>query len=250
MTALLSALHAESLKLKRTLAFRMIFVGPLLVTLLQFFAALNQGQRIAADFKFWEVVFRNSLTVWTIFMLPLFITLETALLAGIEHSEKQWKHLLALPVPRYTIFVAKLLVTLMLALVSTVVLCVLLVGTGYVLVALRPEFGVGNSPNYRWLLQHTLTLWLAAWLIIALHTWISIRWSSFTVALGTGVAGTFFALFATSARFGKFYPWLLPFNTMNLTANPRTVSALLLGVTGGVIVATLGCADFVRRDVS
>ena len=33
----LRALHAEALKLKRTLAFRVIFVLPLLVALLQFF---------------------------------------------------------------------------------------------------------------------------------------------------------------------------------------------------------------------
>src|SRR5690349_16013582 len=111
MTSLLRALHAELLKLKRTLAVRMIFVAPLLVALLQFFIALNQ-RRVPANFKLWEAVFRNGLTVWAIFMLPLLITLETALLTGIEHSEKQWKHLLALPVPRYTIYAAKLLVAL------------------------------------------------------------------------------------------------------------------------------------------
>jgi hypothetical protein len=248
MKALLRALHAELLKLKRTLAFRMIFVAPLLVALLQFFISLNQ-RRIPADFKLWEAVFRNSLSVWAIFMLPLLITLETALLMGIEHSEKQWKHLLALPVPRYTIYAAKLLIALLLALLSTLALCALLVLTGYSLVGLRPEYGTASSPDYGWLLQHALMIWLAAWLIIALHTWISIRWSSFTVALGVGVAGTFFALFAASARIGKYYPWLLPLNTMNMvTGESRARIALLLGAIGGVIVAVLGCLEFVRRD--
>lgn len=248
MKALLRALHAELLKLKRTLAFRMIFVAPLLVALLQFFIALNQ-RRIPADFKLWEAVFRNSLSVWAIFMLPLLITLETALLTGIEHSEKQWKHLLALPIPRYTIYTAKLLMALLLALLSTLVLCGLLVLTGYVLLGVRPAYASALGPDYRWLLQHAVLLWLAAWLIIALHTWISIRWASFTVALGAGVAGTFFALFAASARIGKYYPWLLPVNTMNIvTGEQRSQLALLLGVGGGVVVALLGCLEFVRRD--
>lgn len=248
MTALLRALHAESLKLKRTLAFRMIFVAPLLVALLQFFIALNQ-RRVPADFKFWEATFRNSLSVWAIFMLPLLITLETALLAGIEHSEKQWKHLLALPVPRYTIYAAKWLVALLLALLSTLVLCALLVLAGYVLLGIRPDYASRHGPDYGWLLRHAALIWLAAWLITALHTWISLRWASFTVALGAGVAGTFFALFAASARIGKYYPWLLPVNTMDMvTGDPRSRAALLLGISGGVVVAVLGCLEFVRRD--
>ncbi|HEX5085950.1 MAG TPA: ABC transporter permease [Blastocatellia bacterium] len=248
MKPMLRALHAESLKLKRTLAFRMIFVAPSLVALLQFFIGMNQ-RSIPADFRLWEAVFRNSLSVWAIFMLPLLITLETALLTGIEHNEKQWKHLLALPAPRYTIYAAKLLIALLLALLSTLALCALLVLTGYSLIGLRPEYGTAGSPDYGRLLRHALMIWLAAWLIIALHTWISVRWSSFTVALGSGVAGTFFALFAASARIGKYYPWLLPVNTMNIvTGESRARIALLLGAAGGVIVAVSGCLDFVRRD--
>ena len=99
----------------------MIFVAPLLVALLQFFIGLNQ-RRIPAGFKLWDAVFQNSLSVWAIFMLPLLITLETALLAGVEHTEKQWKHLLALPVPRYTVYLAKLLTALLLMLAGTLLL--------------------------------------------------------------------------------------------------------------------------------
>jgi CubicO group peptidase (beta-lactamase class C family) len=248
MNFLFLALHAEVLKLKRTLAVRMIFVAPLLVALLQFFIGLNQ-RRIAPGFKMWEAVFQNSLSVWAIFMLPLLITLETALLAGIEHGEKQWKHLLALPVPRSTVYAAKLLVALALALASTLVLCALLVLTGYGLLALRPEFGQAGGPDYGWLFQHAGRVWLAAWLIVALHTWIGIRWASFTVALGAGVAGTFFALFAAGARIGKYYPWLLPANALNLIGGERRGPvALLLGGVGGLIVAALGALDFARRD--
>ena len=36
--------------------------------------------------------------------------IETALIAGLDHSENQWKNILALPVPRWTIYIGKLLV--------------------------------------------------------------------------------------------------------------------------------------------
>ncbi len=246
---LLRALHAEMLKLKRTLAFRMVFIAPLLVALLQFLIGLNQ-KRIPAGFKLWEAVSQNTFSIWAIFMLPLLVALETALLAGIEHGDKQWKHMLALPIPRYTVYAAKLLIATMLTLLSTLVLCVLIVLAGYGLIALRAEFASAGAPNYGWIAKHASMVWLASWLIIAIHTWIAIRWPSMTVALGAGVGGTFFALFAASARVGKYYPWLLPVNTMGIVQNEnRLTAALILGGAGGVLAAILGCIEFVRRDV-
>lgn len=248
MTALWRALHAELLKLKRTLAVRMIFVAPLLVALLQFFIGLNQ-RRVGSGFKLWDTVFQSSLSVWAIFMLPLLITLETALLASIEHNEKQWKHLLALPVSRVALYLAKFLIALLLALLSTLVLGGLLILVGYGLMKLRPEYASAGGPNLSWLLTHLLKLWLASWLIVALHTWISLRWASVTVALGAGIAGTFFALFAASARIGKFYPWLLPVNTLSvISTENRAPFALWLGTLGAVVVLALSCWEFTRRE--
>ena len=55
------------------------------------------------------------------------------------------------------------------------------------------------------------------------------------------------ALFAASARLGKFYPWLLP---VNIFTKERFAAAILLGVAGGIIVAVAGCLEFIRRDVT
>jgi hypothetical protein len=55
LISIFRVLHAELLKLKRTLAFRMIFVLPLLVALLQFFV-LWRTRKIGADFKLWETL--------------------------------------------------------------------------------------------------------------------------------------------------------------------------------------------------
>jgi hypothetical protein len=50
------------------------------------------------------------LFLWCLLGLPHLVALETALLAGSEHRENTWKHLFALPIPRWTICAAKLLV--------------------------------------------------------------------------------------------------------------------------------------------
>jgi hypothetical protein len=243
--SLIRVLHAEVLKLKRTLAFRMIFVAPLLVATLQFFVIWNQ-KRPGADFNLWGMISRASLSVWAVFMLPLLITLETALINGVEHGEKQWKHIFALPVPRYAVYAAKLLIAQTLAAASTLILCAMTVLVGLALARLRPELPHTGAIPYVWILKHATFVWMAAWLIIAIHTWVSIRWPGFALALGAGIGGTFFALFAASAGIGKYYPWLLP---VNVFMEERFAAALLLGAGGGVVAAVIGCLEFVRRDV-
>lgn len=238
-------LHAELLKLKRTLAFRVIFVAPLLVALLQFFV-LWKGQ-LGPSFKLWETVPKTTLNIWAIFMMPLLITLEAALVNGIEHSDKHWKHILALPVRRHTVYLAKFIVIQGLIAASTLVLCLLTVFVGVASSLLRPELANAGPVPYGWIAKHAILVWLAAWLIIAIQTWVSIRWSSFTVALAAGIGGTFFALFAASAQVGKYYPWLLPLNIFN---DERFAAALLLGAVGGVVVAAAGSFELAWRDVA
>jgi lantibiotic transport system permease protein len=242
---LVRVLHAEVLKLKRTLAFRMVFLLPLLVALLEFFIAWKM-EKISADFNIWKFLPTSSLQIWAVFMMPLLITLETALLNGIEHSDKQWKHILALPIPRHYVYFAKFAVAQCLILASTFILCALTVLVGVLVMKLRPEMANAGPIPFGWIGTHLLYVWIASWFIIAIHTWISIRWSGFPIPLGAGIGGVFFALFAAGASIGKFYPWLLP---MNIFLEGRFTYALILGVTGGVVALVLGCLDFVRRDV-
>jgi hypothetical protein len=244
--SMLRVLHSELLKLKRTLAFRVIFVAPLLVALLQFFV-LWKTRQFGPEFKLWETLPRATLSIWAIFMMPLLITLESALITGIEHSDKHWKHIFALPVRRHTVYLAKIVVVQALIAASTLILCVLSLLVGLASMRLRPELANAGPVPFGWILKHATLVWLAAWLIISIHTWVSIRWSSFTVALGAGIGGTFFALFAASASLGKYYPWLLP---LNVFTDERFLAALLLGAVGGVVAAVAGCLELARRDVT
>src|SRR6185295_13895398 len=147
--SLLRALHAELLKLKRTLAFRVIFVLPFLVATLQFFIAWRTP-KFAPGFKLWEQAPSSSLQIWAVFMLPLLITLETALLNGIEHSDRQWKHIFALPVPRHAVYVSKVIVAQVLIFISTLILSLLTIVVGIVAVHLRPELANAGPIPWGW----------------------------------------------------------------------------------------------------
>lgn len=245
MISLVRAIHAELLKLRRTLAFRVIFALPFLVGLLEFFIVWRT-KKFPASFNLWQTLPNNSFQVWAIFMLPLLITLETALLNGIEHSDKQWKHIFALPIPRQSVYLAKFIVAQLLILISTLVLAVLIVAVGIAATHMRVELANSGPIPFGWIAKYAFLVWVAGWFIIAIHTWISMRWSGFPIPLGAGIGGTFFALFAASASIGKYYPWLLP---LNLFLDGRFTAAIVLGAVGGILGAVLGCLEFVRRDV-
>jgi pimeloyl-ACP methyl ester carboxylesterase len=250
ITATMRALAGETLKLKRTLALWLIVVAPVLVALLgvllQAIAVIRGRGNLAA--VFWESHARESLTIWAVFLLPLVIALEAALLCGIEHGEKQWKHIFALPIPRYAVYGAKFVMLQSLILLSTLLLCLLIIFSGWALMIWHPELAGAGAPPVSFILGRGLQCWLAAGLILSANLWIALRWPGFTVPLAVGIAGTFFALFAASAAAAKYYPWLLPINV--LSGGDLLRIALTMGISGGVLLAALSCIDFVRREES
>jgi len=245
MSQLARALWAESLKLKRTLALWMAFVAPLVIVLLQFMMLWHRGAPLAKVRDGWELLSGGIYTLWAVLMLPLFITLETALLAGIEHSQKMWKHLFTLPVSRSVVYSAKLIVAAAMIAVSCFVLVIGTVTAGLLLRQLTPG-ALAQPVPWNDLLAKAAATFLASWLLIALHSWIALRWPSFALACGAGMAATVgTGLIAGSERWWKFYPWSLPFHA--LTSNHLQLS-LTIGAFGGLLIAILGCWDVARRD--
>lgn len=171
-------------------------------------------------------------------MMPLLITLETALLNGIEHSDKQWKHIFALPVPRHSVYFAKVVVAQALIFTSTFILGLLTVIVGVANIYLRPELANAwaSSLPLDWEIRGAgLDLRLADHCDshVGQHPL-----AGFPIALGTGIGGTFFDLFAASATLGEYYPWLLP---MNIFLEGRFASAIVLGAARGIVGALVGC---------
>jgi hypothetical protein len=91
----------------------------------------------------------------------------------------------ALPVPRYSIYIAKVIVAQALILISTLIVAVLIVLVGLAAMYVRPELAGSGPPPYGWIAKNAALVWVTSWLIIAIHTWVSMRWSGFPIPLGT-----------------------------------------------------------------
>jgi len=255
MSALLRAVDAELLKMKRTLALTLIVVMPLSICLLDL-AILLENTNFSSDptYDVWGFLLRNNIAFWGILMLPLFVTLETALVATLDHNAQSWKHVYALPLPRWSIYMAKQLINLALIAGSMIVVGIATMLTGVFLQVsgLLPDERV--LPVFPWgtLIQSLTLLFLASWLIIAIHTWVSLRWHSFTVASAVGIVATVVGfIVVNSDTYAGYFPWTLPLRAagplvMDATATPL---ALPLGFIGGIVFALVACWDVTRQDV-
>src|SRR5262245_25934891 len=106
MPALIRALSAEFLKMKRTLALLVALGLPMVVILMNLVIFLRT-KNFEEGSSAWDFFVGNNIVIWGLLMLTLYITLETALLAGLEHNQQGWKHLAALPIPRTAVYAAK-----------------------------------------------------------------------------------------------------------------------------------------------
>jgi lantibiotic transport system permease protein len=184
----------------------------------------------------------------------LYITLETALFAGLDHSENQWKALFARPVPRWTVYVSKLLIAAAMMAASGAVLVCGLIAAGLVLRHLTSEARFDATIPFAPILQQTAQMTGLAFLSLTVQHWVSLRWRSFSVAIGFGIVMmvTSFAMLLASGQYGtwpQYFPWALPM--LVLAKQPHNVgAALLIGAAVGVVCTVAGCLDFCSREVT
>jgi lantibiotic transport system permease protein len=250
LTYLFRALSAEVLKLKRTVALRVAVIAPMVVVVVMSLVYHQRQPAGVSGADLWLRFSQEVLGLWALLMLPLFVTLEAALLGALESAEKNWKHLFALPIPRGAIYAAKIIVTIGIIGLSKIVLLVGAIAAGMLLGLLKPDYQLFLSAlPFRQISRMYLTTYFLAWLMITIQMWVSVRWQSFTVSVSTGISATVFGyMLINSQKWGKIYPWTLPVNV--LAQNGNVTRALLISLIGGLIIAIIGGLEFIRRDVA
>jgi hypothetical protein len=253
MTTLLRTLSTETLKMKRTLGFWLTLLAPMVVAGLEFLVMASQGENMMefANGQPWLWHMKFTLMLWGLFVLPLFVTLETALLAGWEHGNSTWKLLYAQPVPRWMVTAAKQFSGLVLLGISHIFLGLAVIGTGLLLRHFVPALGLDTPVPWLEMLGYCLLIYLIAWLIIAVHSFVSLRWSSFVVAMAVGIVATMSGVFfIRSEEYAPYYPWAMQGLIANkLLEEGWPVSQLIWGIGGGLLIFLLSNLYLTQRDV-
>lgn len=251
MNALLRALAAERIKLRHTLAAGMVVLAPsvvLVLTVLQLSLSTMHGRPAGSGGEAWLHFASGLFVLWSFLMLPLFVTLQAALLGNMEHANHTWKHLLALPLPRWSHYAAKLYVLAAMVMLSTALLAGLAPLAGWVVMHTQPAYGLAGPPPWRWLAMHALACMAAASFLTALQAWVALHWRSFTTSIFVGVAGTVAGfLIGQSARLGPWFPWSMPLQVF-ATRTDHVAQVITVSLLGGVLLAWLGMWQFQHRE--
>ncbi len=252
------ALSAEALKVRRTIALKMIVIAPMAVVLLTLFMAsqapFSTLHRGAAAGSAWPAPSRVNFQFWGLLMLPLYITLQTALVAGLDHTDNQWKALFTRPVARWTVYVAKLIMVMAMATASGAILVAGVLAEGKFLHWLNAELGFGAAAPVASICRQAAQMTGLAFLFLTIQHWVSLRWRSFSVAIGFGVVSIVasFAMLLAAGPYGawpQYFPGALP---MLVLARHQQSVSFALWICGfvGIVTSAGGCLDFCRREVS
>jgi len=250
LKSLLRASWAEGLKLRRSLALWLAMVAPGTIVFLQTVLILHRGAEfVQPHASIWPLLIRQSTSLWSLLMLPLFVALETALMAGLEHSGNNWKHILALPLPRRSIYAAKLVWSAAVIALSHMVLAAAILLAGGLIRTLQPALGSPALLPWSMLWQLSALSFAGSLILIAVHLWIAIRWSNFAVAMGLGVGMTVAGVILINSRLAAYYPWTLPAIMVNSFSKGNSPWVLLtIATSAAALVFVLSMWEFARRD--
>ena len=239
---MLRLLVTEVAKLRGSLALVFLTLVPALPGLLVMMTLFREDRDVAHSGIYTDFVF----PLWVMFLSPMAIATFVALMAQIEHRSNGWSQLLAMPIPRLSLFAAKWSVCLFAFLMMNA-LAILYVEAGIGLVASlggeRPS-GLLNWSEIAGLVTVLVSSSLA---FVSVLTWTALRWSNFVVPLSIGIAGTLVSLAVAMTRtiYADWFPWVWPIRVL---MNDRVEMFALLGVSVGFVLMLGALYDLTRRE--
>jgi hypothetical protein len=245
MRTFLRIVSAERLKMSGSWIWLLILISPLISLAIGALADLPQDGVIT-----WQVLLSAMSFIHAMLFLPVLSGIFAALICRSEHSDGGWKMLLALPVTRSSVYLAKY--TMVMALLAAVQLVFLaaLLGIG---------FYRGAEGGVPWALVLTSLFggWFACLPLAALQLAVSQGWSSFGAPLALNVSFTIpNILIANSSTYGPYYPWVQPVLAMSPFGEERfgafnlPLESLMVVVSGSLIVfLAAGLFFFWRKAV-
>nr|WP_306672041.1 ABC transporter permease [Geothrix sp. SG10] len=210
---------AEGLKLRRSVALRLVWLLPLLFLLFEslviertFLSLRVLTPKLQATFDLLQV--KMVVALWGGFFHPLMLALLPALLFRPEHRFKTWRHLYAMPMSRRGIFLAKAISALLLSAAMLALISLLLAVERKVFGWINPLLafpfhGLQMAKALGW-------LWLGSLPVMALYLWVSDRINSLAVPVVFGLVGLLLTMSLTGQELPQpwrrdLIPWVLPY---------------------------------------
>ncbi|MBU8880174.1 ABC transporter permease [Bacillus sp. FJAT-29790] len=243
---MLSILQSEWFKLRKSKIMSIIFAGPIIGL---FIGLTPNFPNIDVEVNEWYLSLLSMNLIYALLFLPLITGVLASVICRYEHQAGGWKQLLASPVTRGRVFIAKYVILMILVLVVQL----LYLGAVYVVAMMK---GFIDPFPIEIVRKSIFGGWVATFPLVALQLWMSILFKSFAAPFAVNVIFTLPSILAVnSERFGPYYPWAQPFSMMYIGGNTDDVFFVpwdqLLSVVGGSFILFFlgGYLYFQRKTV-
>jgi len=239
-------LSYEFLKQKGSFTRPLLLLSPVIsggLTFLNLFFRFDYLKGLEANraLSSWNLVIIQHHFLWIMF-LPLTVTVLASMIHYIEYSSNNWKNLLALPVSKTKLYLAKWSLVYISAALMICFNAMIMIIIGHFLV-------FTEAVDWKLILQYSSYQLIAAFSLISFQSFISSEINNPNVSLAIGFAGVASCLFfAQSQRLAK----LIPYAHMVLALPDPTVdnSGLIkYGIAFGVIFLAMGVIFFNKKEI-
>ncbi|MBJ7937493.1 ABC transporter permease [Bacillus cereus] len=246
---MISLLRSEFLKLKRK---RFIFVI-ILMSILEIAWVFALTAKARQEFHIWDNLISNFGILNGLFV-PIMIATIVSRLVDVEHKENTWKMLLATPINKASLYICKIITTMILLLIPLIILFFSMLIIGNVL-------DYPGSFPINLILKFLATTWISSIAIVALQTWVSVLIKNQAFSLTVGILGSFLGYLGQMVPISKFLIWTYPSitgplmlkvvgNQMTYQPNVNALSNLFLSIGVGIILILVGLNHFMKKDTN
>ncbi|MCK6077182.1 ABC transporter permease [Paenibacillus silvae] len=234
------ALSSDWLKIRGKGIWFLVFLAPIGLTAMQ---ALNFGLRL--DYlkeqyagNLWGGLLGN-VFIFVPLALMLGATILSSMIAGIEHEQGSWKQLLALPISRPAVYLAKFLLACVLLIISSLLLTAGVVGLGLVL-----GFDAKEIPWAQALKLGLMPL-AGALPVLSIELWFTL------VSKNQALPVTFGIILAITGMFSLTISPHFPLAWAQMAwSSPTPYLYAGMGAGLGILIMLTGMMHFSRKDVA
>lgn len=252
MRILINIFKAELIKIKLSSAFLLTVILPLVCVLLYFLIFyINGDYFITKNISPWLLYISYTIGFWTLFIMPLYVTLLTSLINEIESKSNSWKQILSIGISKHKIFLGKFLIIIFSFILSLQFIFFLILLSGKLLAVLRPEFEFDKySIPYFELIIVDIHIIISSVLIIIIHYFLSVFVNRIFFSLSLGLVLTILNVVITNSDFAFLFPWSYPsliVGNVLVKQNYLPTNYEIFSLIGSVILLFLSVYYFARK---
>lgn len=186
------SLQSEFYKSRKTLGFWSAILLPLILMFLVALGFYLNANKLApyTTEKLWITFMGIPIGIMGSLLLPIFIIFLGYSSNSIEHKSDTWKTLFTLPIPKWSVYGAKYVYTILLLFICLMLFPAFTVLFGNLLGLIQPKLRFAGHHIEKEIFQLYSKLFLASLGLLSVQFLMSLIWKDFLKPMGIGLVGT------------------------------------------------------------